>query len=148
MLAQDRRRHAVILVVDDDPQIRELVGDILGFAGYPVTAVDDGQAALALIPGLRPDLVITDLHMPDQDGLTVIREVRRLHPGVRLIAITGDGRYSDLAPPCLQMARLLGADYWLQKPFGAAELLKVVAFVLNQEPGGTTLATATLATGH
>lgn len=117
---------ARILVVDDDIQVLGLIKLVLSSSGYEVASASDGREVLRLVAESPPDLVITDLHMPETDGFVILREMRRLEPRIPLIAISGGGRYSDLLAPCLRMAKGLGAVSLLTKPFGATELLEAV----------------------
>jgi PAS domain S-box-containing protein len=115
-----------ILVVDDEAGVRGFLCRALREAGYEVTEAADGKQALrqALAGGV--DLVITDLVMPEQEGIETIRALRRDMPGVRIIAISGafDGRF-------LETARILGADAVLSKPVSAGLLSAKVAEVLK-----------------
>ena len=111
---------AKILIIDDDPQIRRLVVEILANAGHEIFDVKDGEEGLRLVQTQRPALVITDILMPEIDGLEVIRELRRDTPRIPAIAISGgDAIY-------LRMAKRLGATTTLVKPFRPMELLKAV----------------------
>jgi len=123
----DRQSSAArrILVVDDEAAIRELVRHILEPAGYQIIEAASGRQALALISEGLPDLVITDLVMPDQEGIETIRELKKKHPELRVIAISGvgGGRY-------LTAAKLLGADVSLTKPIRPQVLLNEVQRIL------------------
>lgn len=123
-----------ILVVDDNASIRFLLTRILTSAGYEVEEASDGQVALASYAKRPSDLVITDLIMPDKEGLETIRELRRRHPGVRIIAISGGGSGGHGMTEYLETARLLGARRTLAKPFSQEEVLKAVTEALA---GGT-----------
>jgi two-component system response regulator AtoC len=82
-----------ILVVEDDEACRAVVCDMLAGNGYEVTAARDGNEALALM-GARPaDIVLTDVLMPDKDGLEVIREIVRQFPATRVLAMSGTSRW-------------------------------------------------------
>src|SRR5208283_2976492 len=81
-----------ILVVDDNAEVRRALSKTLLKAGYDVITAEDGAAAVRVYRGQSFDLVITDLIMPNQEGLETIMELRRLTPEVKIIAISGGGR--------------------------------------------------------
>jgi len=113
---------ATILIIDDDHQIRALLRKTLEKAGYNVIEARNGKEGLRLFRLTPPALVITDLLMPDQDGLEVIMAVRRDAPTVRIIAFSGGEGAFD----CLASAQLLGAHRTMRKPVSMAELLQAV----------------------
>lgn len=121
---------ARILVIDDDPQMRELLGDTLKTAGHQIFLATDGREGVEQYRATRTDLVITDIYMPNQDGLETIMALQAEHPGVAIIAMCGK---VGNAGPMLSVARQLGAVEVLQKPFFAHELLAVVDRVLSSE---------------
>jgi two-component system cell cycle sensor histidine kinase/response regulator CckA len=129
--AEPSTARAAILVVDDDPTIRLLLQDILTGAGYQVIAAPDGKQAIELIKRQWVDLVITDLFMPEREGLETIRDLLVSRPSLPIIAISGQGH------EFLSVARLLGARATVAKPFLSEELLKTVAGVLGSERAGT-----------
>lgn len=119
---------ARILVVDDDALVLEALRSVLLSAAHDVVAADDGVRALKAFRSEAFDLVITDIVMPDGEGLDLIRSLVALRPAVPIIAMSGSphavtGRY-------LEMATLLGAQRVLPKPFDAATLLDMVRDVL------------------
>src|SRR5438477_953392 len=105
---------ARILVIDDEQPIRELLRHVLEKEGHEVVEAQDGKDALRLAEQSPPDLVITDIMMPEQDGLEVIRALRRESPDLKMLAISGGGLLRSRA---LHVANLLGAFDTLQKPF-------------------------------
>src|SRR3954466_12047237 len=109
-----------LLLVDDDDPLRALLKITLGKMGYDVVEARDGREAMAVYEKKRPDIVVTDLVMPEKDGLEMIRDLRRKHSGVKIIAISGGGRMN--ASGYLKMAKAMGADLVLPKPFLAEEL--------------------------
>lgn len=121
---------AIILVIDDDKDIRLTLRRILATAGHDVHEAADGDSGLALCAEIAPALVITDILMPEKEGIETIRELKHAHPAVRIIAISGGGRSGIM--DFLDMARQLGADAALQKPFRRAELLEVVERLLRE----------------
>lgn len=116
-----------VLVADDEETIRDLLARALALADYDVRTVADGQAAVDVLRTERFHLLITDLRMPGADGLTVIREARRLSPGLPVVIITG---YSSEAAAI--EAINLGVSGYLTKPFRVAKVLAVAARALGE----------------
>jgi CheY-like chemotaxis protein len=119
-----------ILVIEDDPIMREALADWLQAAGYGVRTAADGSAGLAAVKFAVPALVVTDIHMPGTNGATVILELKQRYPQVAVIAISGlfnSGRGLDA-----EAALALGADRALAKPFKRAELLRALAELLGR----------------
>jgi len=118
-LAGDHSR-ARILVVDDELSIRVLLRRVLQGAGYEVIEAADGKAALAQIREGKVDLIITDLVMPEQEGVETIRRLRESHPQIKVVAMSGafGGRL-------LNTAALFGAQVTLMKPVSPATILQV-----------------------
>jgi len=117
---------ARIVVCDDDPDVRELLVDLLGKDGYQVEAAGDGIALRKLVPAFRPDLVVCDLMMPGEDGLSLTRWLRGDgHAAVLLLTAMGStiDRVVGLE---------MGADDYLAKPFEPAELRARVKAVLRR----------------
>jgi CheY-like chemotaxis protein len=105
---------AVVVVVDDDPTIRMIAAELLREGEHEVVAAADGDEALTILAGMKVDLVVMDMLMPNKDGLETIIEARGLYPDLRILAISSGGRVGvgDL----LRMARLFGADETYVKP--------------------------------
>ncbi len=120
-----------ILVIDDDPLIREMLTSSLKRAGYEVQSAPDGNAALKIHEATPADLIITDIIMPEKDGLETIQDFRRLFPAVKIIAMSGGGRIG--ADNYLHIAKNLGAQTILRKPFTFEELLEVVEKLLQND---------------
>jgi DNA-binding response OmpR family regulator len=118
-----------ILVVEDDMQISRTLRDYLEVAGYDVTVVGDGSAAIASFRGDHPDLMVLDLGLPSVDGLDVAREVRRAST-MPIIMLTARGEESDRI-----VGLELGADDYLVKPFSPKELVARVRAVLRRTSG-------------
>ena len=119
-----------ILVIEDDPIMREALADWLQAAGYGVRTAADGSAGRAAINLEPPALVITDIHMPGVTGAAIISELKQHHPEVPVIAISGlftSGRGVDA-----EAAIALGAARALAKPFKRAELLRAMAELLGR----------------
>jgi CheY-like chemotaxis protein len=119
----------LVLVIDDDAQIRRMARRILSGAGHTVIEAEDGDVGLELLHSEQPALVLTDLIMPNKEGIETIREIRQTSPETGIIAMSGTGTSADLY---LRVAEKLGADAVLPKPFRAAELLEIVAQVLKR----------------
>ena len=114
-----------ILVIDDDHLVRYTLSKILQRNGYDVVTASDGKRAMTVFRSEHPDVVITDIVMPEQEGAETIIMLRHERPDVRIIAISGGGRTRNL--DYLGMARALGADDVIRKPFEAEELLSRLA---------------------
>lgn len=119
-----------ILVIDDDSEIRDLISCILRIEGYSVVVAEDGIRGVALYCADLPDLVITDMIMPEQDGAKTISKIRLETPDARIIAVSGGGRLDDMHP--LITAERLGAMGTLRKPFTVTELLDCVTRTLGR----------------
>ncbi len=120
---------ARILVVDDDERIRTTFRMLLEGAGYEVEEAHDGNAAMKCFAQCRVDLAITDILMPEKDGIEVMLAIRRMVPRVKVLAISGGGRIEPSF--YLTMAKHLGADAVLVKPVDKETLLKTVASLLE-----------------
>jgi len=120
---------ARILVVDDDPQIRELLRQLFEHSGYEVAEASDGEEALKRHNESPADLVVNDLIMPGKEGMETIIEFRHNSPGVKIVAITGAG--CGRIEGYLYTAKKLGAHRTLAKPFDLMEMLKAVNELLD-----------------
>ncbi len=118
-----------ILVIDDDPIVRGMLAEMLRREGYEVDEAEDGRAGMKQFRERPSALVITDVLMPEQEGLETLIQLRHSGQAVKVIAISGGGRVGPDA--YLNSARTLGADAILAKPFGREELLGVVTKVLR-----------------
>lgn len=125
MNADNRRR---VLVVDDDPGVRDVIRSMLESSGYAVLLAANGKEAMRLLKSERADLILTDLVMPEQEGIETIKALRREYPEIKVIAMSGafGGDY-------LRIAAYLGAHATLAKPIQMDKLLKLVRETL--EPG-------------
>lgn len=117
-----------ILVIDDDELIRITFRNFLKKAGYAVIEAENGNAGITLFKRERPDIVITDLLMPEKEGLETISEIRALDPNIKTIAMSGGGNSQNMV--FLKLALLIGANYTLQKPIKPGEVLAVVKGML------------------
>jgi DNA-binding NtrC family response regulator len=113
-----------IMIVDDDASIRRTLHLLLSRAGYDVVQAADGSEAVRLWRQGGGDLVITDLHMPEKDGIETIIELLSHSPRVRIIAMSGGGQTKRL--DLLGNMALLGSIHTIEKPFTLSEMLKAV----------------------
>jgi CheY-like chemotaxis protein len=120
-----------ILVIDDEDLIRELVKEMLEAEGYIVSTAANGKEGVLLYRRELPDLIITDIFMPEMEGLETIRELQRGSPNVKIIAISGGGERGMLS--FLAYAKRFGALGALEKPFSRQDLLRTVSEVLTEE---------------
>jgi two-component system chemotaxis response regulator CheY len=117
-------RGVVVLVVEDDPACRGLIAEILADDGYDCLQAAGGREAIELM-ARRPDVLLTDMLMPDKDGVEIIMEVRRRWPSTAIVAMSGGFGVIE-AGQLLRTATMLGADRALRKPFTSAQLLASV----------------------
>jgi len=127
-----RMKSLSVIVADDVEGIQELIGHWLETAGHAVMCVSNGQAASQLLKRRHFDLVITDIIMPDGDGLELIQELKQVQPSIRILAISGGGRHMQ-AMDCLGLARNLGAHALLVKPFNRGQLIATMGLVFPPE---------------
>jgi len=120
---------AHILIIDDDPQMLNMLGQILEREGHEVVKALDGKEGLKLYRENPTDLVITDIIMPETEGMETIMELQRDFPDVKIIAISGGGH--NIAESYLYMARVLGVHKTFAKPIARDELLKAVREILE-----------------
>ncbi len=120
-----------ILVIDDDSEVRALLRRILEKGGHAVAEASDGADGTRRFEDEQADLVITDIIMPEMDGLENIAALRKRAPNLPILAISGGGRRVDR--DFLPAAQAFGADAVLYKPFGADEVLDLVVRMLNGE---------------
>lgn len=117
-----------VLVIDDDVGVGTMIRLMLDDEGYRVISVTDARDGLRKLTAERVDLIITDIIMPDMEGIELIVRVRNAHPTVRIVAISGGGRSHNA--DFLKFAQRLGADAVLAKPFRREDLMEVVRKVL------------------
>lgn len=124
---------AKIILIDDDSTLRAVLRCALELHGHAVTEAGDGKEGLALFDPAVHDAIITDIVMPETEGLGLLMEVRRRHPAIKVIVMSGGGmfRFGDY----LQSAKLLGADAVLAKPFSCEAMVDTLAAVLTRERG-------------
>lgn len=116
---------AVVLIIDDDAQIRELWADILSEEGHKVRAAPSGVQGVEIAKSEDVDVIITDILMPDKDGIETLLEIKSIRPKTRIVAVSGGGEI--LSSAYVKVAEKLGADAALQKPVDIDELCRVVS---------------------
>lgn len=114
-----------ILLIDDDDRVRKTVALMLKELGHGVQEADSGITGLQRFREISPDLVITDIIMPDMEGVETIVELRKLQPDVQIIAMSGGGRIKNT--DFLKMASSAGAAVTLSKPFDDEDLEAAIA---------------------
>jgi DNA-binding response OmpR family regulator len=119
---------AEILIIDDDHALRAVMRRILQREGHTVRDAEDGERGLREVNANLPDIVITDLIMPEKEGIETIQALRSDFPELKILAISGAGSSEEGGP--LMDAELLGADSSLPKPFTPAELVGAVSALL------------------
>ena|SRR5690348_690867 len=117
---------AKILVIDDESALRETVTMALAQIGHSVTEANDGREGLKAVDFDEPDLVICDLIMSGKEGIETIITLRKEHPDLRILAMSGH----KCGPTYLRFAEQLGATASLAKPFGVEELRGAVSHLL------------------
>ncbi len=120
---------AHILLIDDDDQIRIMLRRMLEAEGYEVVDASNGKEGIRLYREDPADLIITDIIMPEKEGIEVIMELKKDFPDVKIIAISGGGQID--AEEYLQMAKMLGAKFTFTKPFERKELLDAVKEIVG-----------------
>lgn len=118
---------AEILVIDDEPGIRHTICRLLKAAGHEATAFENGRGAIQYLSHNPVDLLITDIFMPEVEGIETIREIRRTRPDLPIVAMSGSGCGGR---DFLDAAEKLGATATLRKPFSRGELLEIVSRLL------------------
>jgi CheY-like chemotaxis protein len=121
---------AKILVIDDEDQLRVLLKKMLMHGGHQVSIAEDGVEGIKIFHETQPDLIITDIIMPNKDGIEVIVELLKFNPDLPIIAISG-GRRAITANFNLDSAEMLGVKGILQKPFTHEQLLELIEKVLS-----------------
>ena len=120
---------AKILIVDDEKLIRKALAEIIELEGHQAEYAQNGREALQMFKKYLPDIVVTDLIMPDTEGLELIREIRKISDDVKIIAISGGSRYLE-PNNHLKAAELFGADISFTKPINLNEFKTAVNTLL------------------
>jgi len=123
---------ARILIIDDEPQIRSMLKLMLERDGYEVVEAPDGVEGISVYRQNPADLIITDLIMPNKDGIGMIIDLKKEFPEVKIIAMSGGGL--NKPDGYLKGAKKLGASCTLTKPIDREEMLRVVAAILKNTP--------------
>jgi len=118
-----------ILLIDDDDDFRSMLKKLLEKNGYGVYDAPNGMDGMEIIGKVKIDLVVTDIIMPDMDGIETIMKIRSLYPDTKMIAISGGGRIGPT--DYLNAAKALGASGILTKPFPNEEFLGQVSALLK-----------------
>jgi CheY-like chemotaxis protein len=120
-----------ILLVEDDKELREMLKMSLLRRSFSVLEAENGKEAIAHFKPLITDLVVTDLIMPEEDGLKVVIKLRELKPSIQIIAISGGGKVGPGS--YLNLAKALGADAIYSKPFSINDLIEKIEQLLDNE---------------
>lgn len=123
-----------LLVIDDDNLVRAALADMLQTAGFEVVTASNGRLGLELLDTTSVDAIITDILMPEQEGLETIREARQRFPDIRILAISGGGAGGG-ETQLLRFAESFGADQTLPKPFTGSQLVAAVRALLAGHRG-------------
>jgi DNA-binding response OmpR family regulator len=121
---------ARVLIIEDETALRVLMREVLEKAGYDVLEAVDGEQGMRLFSEQPCEVVITDILMPNKEGLETILELSEQAPDVKMIAISGGG--VGLGDDLLDMAKDFGAQYALRKPISMKSLVKMVTELLNE----------------
>lgn len=120
---------ARIMIIDDEEPVREALSSVMEAAGHETCAIADGRGCFAFLDTFQPDLVITDLFMPDMEGMQTIYELRKLRPGLPIIAMSGAERFGGMN--YLTTAERLGASHSIPKPVSPRSLLDAISRLLG-----------------
>jgi DNA-binding response OmpR family regulator len=120
-----------ILIVEDDKELREMLKISLLRNNFTVLEAENGKDAIVHFKPLLTDLVVTDLIMPEEDGLKVVIKLKELKPSIKIIAISGGGKVGPGS--YLNLAKALGADAIYSKPFSINDLVAKIEELLNTE---------------
>ncbi len=118
----------VVLIVDDKPEVREIISVVLTMYGYQCVEACNGLEAKSMYDTLPIDLVITDIYMPEEDGLSLIEHLKEIDPNAKIIAMSGGG--GSEFPECLELAESLGAANSFIKPFNHLHFVNIVDSVI------------------
>jgi CheY-like chemotaxis protein len=120
-----------VLIVEDDKELREMLKIALLRRGFTVLEAENGKDAITHFKPSLTDLVVTDLIMPEEDGLKVVIKLRELKPTIKIIAISGGGKVGPGS--YLNLAKALGADAIYSKPFSINDLTAKIEQLLDNE---------------
>ena len=117
-----------ILVIEDDDLVRNMISNTLRKAGFEVALAANGKEGLEQAEALRPELVVTDILMPDKEGIETILELKAIDKHIKIIAMSGGGSAKNMT--FLDMAQKVGAHKVMTKPFKSSELLETIKVLL------------------
>lgn len=123
-----------ILIIDDEPHILLMLKKMLERVGYEIEIATNGVEGIKLFKESGSDMVITDIIMPEKEGLETIREMRRIKSDLKIIAMSGGGKVS--ADNYLQIARIFGAAKSIAKPFTQKEMVSAVQSLMEGKDAG------------
>ena len=126
-------KYGSILVIEDDDSLRDYLAELLELSGFNVILAEDGNHGISKFKQHMPNLVLTDVVMPGKDGISLTIQFKKLHPDVRVIAMSGRWM-SDSDVDCSNAAVLLGVDRILSKPFSARNLKDAILDLVQLEP--------------
>lgn len=119
-----------VLIVDDEPGMREMVKQLLLNEGYHVLEASNGKHAMEFLKNESPELVITDIIMEKMDGVEIILEIRENYPDIKIIAMSGGSKISS--EDYLESASDLGADRIFNKPFALSDMLNAIKELIEE----------------
>lgn len=122
---------AHVLIVEDDLMLRRYLENALQECGYVTHVAGNGREAAQWLLSHEVDIVLTDLLMPEQDGVRLVAEIRQHQKTLPVVAMSGRGR-TDLSVDLLSLVRSMGVNATLEKPFSLAELERTLAFFLSR----------------
>lgn len=120
-----------ILLIDDDDVLRNTVSKVLEQNNFSVTGLKDGSKAIAEIKSKKYDIVVTDIVMPNKEGIETIQDIRHINPHIPILAVSGGGLTG--ADTILELAIMMGANGSLTKPFDTAVLVRKITELLDRE---------------
>jgi CheY-like chemotaxis protein len=126
---------ATILIADDDPVLREIASEMLRSTNHAAVLAEDGLEVLRLLDGITVDVLVTDMLMPNMDGVEVIMAARAKYPALKVLAISGGGSVG--ASYMLHMAKVLGADAILEKPLKLDTFIGAIRDLLEDQIVGS-----------
>ncbi len=124
---------AKILLVEDDDLVRDMLVQMLSRANHEVESAANGDEATEILRKIKPDIMVTDIIMPKKSGITLISEVRQMHPDMEIIAISGGGRLDPTG--YLDLSETLGASVSFEKPIDKAALLMAIDLLVHGQKG-------------
>lgn len=119
-----------ILIIDDEHHILLMLKKMLERSGYEIDLASNGDEGLRIFRNSPSDLVITDIIMPEKEGLETIREMKKMQPELRIIAMSGGGKIS--ADNYLETAKIFGASRIIEKPFNQKDMVSAVKELLDE----------------